>query len=143
MFLDLDNFKPLNDRYGHEVGDALLVEAAGRLAACVREVDAVARYGGDEFVVILSDLHESRLESISQAAIIAEKVRTSLSAPYCLPVHRRAEEVSSIVHRSSASIGVVVFLGSDMHQDELLKHADAAMYRAKEEGRNLIRFHDA
>jgi diguanylate cyclase (GGDEF)-like protein/PAS domain S-box-containing protein len=143
MFLDLDNFKPLNDRYGHEVGDALLVEVAGRLAACVREVDTVARYGGDEFVVVLSDLHETKVESISQAAIIAEKIRTSLSAPYSLPVHRATERVSSIVHRASASIGVVVFVGSDVHQDELLERADAAMYRAKEAGRNLIRFHDA
>jgi diguanylate cyclase (GGDEF)-like protein/PAS domain S-box-containing protein len=142
MFLDLDNFKPLNDTYGHEVGDALLVEAAGRLAACVREVDTVARYGGDEFVVVLGDLHESKVESISQAAIIAEKIRISLSAPYSLPVHRGAEKISSVVHRGSASIGVVVFTGFDVHQDELLKRADAAMYRAKEAGRNLIRFDD-
>ena len=143
MFLDLDNFKPLNDRYGHEVGDALLVEAASRLTACVREVDTVARYGGDEFVVVLNELHESKVESICQAAIIAEKIRTSLSAPYFLPVHRAADKDSSVVHRAAASIGVVVFMGFDLHQDELVKRADAAMYRAKDEGRNLIRFDDA
>jgi diguanylate cyclase (GGDEF)-like protein/PAS domain S-box-containing protein len=142
MFIDLDNFKPLNDLYGHEVGDAMLVQAADRLAACVREVDTVARYGGDEFVVVLNDLHESREESISQAAIIAEKIRNRLSALYSLPVYRGTEKVSSIEHRASASIGVVAFMGFEVHQDELLKRADTAMYRAKKEGRNLIRFHD-
>jgi diguanylate cyclase (GGDEF)-like protein/PAS domain S-box-containing protein len=143
MFIDLDNFKPLNDLYGHEVGDAMLVQAADRLAACVREVDTVARYGGDEFVVVLSDLHESKLESISQAATIAEKIRNCLSALYSLPVYRSTEKVSTIEHRASASIGVVVFTGFDLHQDELLKRADAAMYRAKKEGRDLIRFHNS
>lgn len=143
MFIDLDHFKPLNDQYGHEVGDALLVEAARRLTACVREVDAVARYGGDEFVVVMSNLNESQVESISQAAIIAEKVRTSLSAPYALPLCQAEAKASSLVHSVSASIGVVVFTGVEVPLEELLKRADGAMYRAKEAGRNLIRFYDA
>ena len=143
MFIDLDHFKPLNDQYGHEVGDTLLVEASKRLTACVREVDAVARYGGDEFVVVLSDLHESKVESISQAAIIAEKIRVSLSAPYFLPLCQAETKAPSIVYSVSASIGVVVFTGVNVQLDELVKRADGAMYRAKEAGRNLIRFYDA
>jgi diguanylate cyclase (GGDEF)-like protein/PAS domain S-box-containing protein len=141
MFLDLDNFKPLNDRYGHEVGDSFLVEAAARLAACVREVDTVARYGGDEFVVVLNDLHESKVESISQAAIIAEKIRTSLSSPFSLPTHLATDRLASFVHHGTVSIGVAVFMGFNVPQDELIKQADSAMYRSKNEGRNLIRFH--
>jgi diguanylate cyclase (GGDEF)-like protein len=121
----------------------LLVEAASRLVACVRAVDTVARYGGDEFVIILSVLHESKADSISQAAIIAEKIRISLSAPYSLPVHRTLKNTSIDVDSISASIGAIVFTGFDVQLDELLKRADAAMYQAKEEGRNLIRFHDS
>jgi diguanylate cyclase (GGDEF)-like protein/PAS domain S-box-containing protein len=143
MFIDLDNFKPINDQYGHEVGDALLVEAARRLAACVREVDTVARYGGDEFVVVLSDLHESKVESISLAAIVAEKIRTSLLVPYSLPLQRTEPDASSIVHRVSASIGVEVFTGVEVQLDELVNRADGAMYLAKEAGRNAIRFYEA
>lgn len=143
MFIDLDHFKPLNDQYGHEAGDALLIEAARRLTACVREVDAVARYGGDEFVVVLSDLNESKAESISQAAIIAEKIRTTLSAPYSLPLSQAKPGVFSNVDSVSASIGVVLFTGIDVQLDELVKRADGAMYRAKEAGRNSIRFFDA
>jgi diguanylate cyclase (GGDEF)-like protein/PAS domain S-box-containing protein len=142
IFLDLDNFKPLNDLYGHETGDALLVEAAQRLTLCVREVDTVARFGGDEFVVILGDLHESKVESVSQAAIIAEKIRSSLCAPYALSCRRADGLTTPIAHDITASIGVVVFMGNDLSQDELLKYGDAAMYRAKEDGRNLIRFHE-
>lgn len=141
IFLDLDNFKPLNDRFGHEVGDALLRESAARLSACVREVDAVARFGGDEFVVILGDLHKERRESVSQAATIAEKIRVSISAPYCLPVHASASAGTCVDYRVSASIGVVVFVGNEHSHDQLLQCGDSAMYKAKEEGRNAIRFH--
>jgi diguanylate cyclase (GGDEF)-like protein len=142
IFLDLDNFKPLNDTYGHETGDALLVEAAQRLTQCVREVDTVARFGGDEFVVILGDLHDSKVESVSQATIIAEKIRSSLCAPYALCCRRADGQTTPIVHDITASIGVVVFMGNDLSQDALLKFGDAAMYRAKEDGRNQIRFHE-
>ena len=143
MFIDLDHFKPLNDQYGHEAGDALLIEAARRLTACVREVDAVARYGGDEFVIVLSDLKEGEVESISQATMIAEKIRTTLSAPYSLPLCQDEPRTSRMVHSVSASIGVVLFSGAEVQLDELVKRADGAMYRAKEAGRNLIRFYDA
>ena len=142
IFLDLDNFKPLNDTYGHETGDALLVEAAQRLTQCVREVDTVARFGGDEFVVILGDLHDSKVESVSQATIIAEKIRSSLCTPYALGCRGAFGQHTAIAHDITASIGVVVFMGNDLSQDELLKFGDAAMYRAKGDGRNQIRFHE-
>ncbi len=143
MVLDLDNFKPLNDTHGHLIGDLLLIEAARRLASCVREVDTVARFGGDEFVVMLTDLHADRAESTAQAGIITEKIRCRLSAPYLLKVEHDAKGKcqTTIEHRCSASIGAVVFIGNQANQDDVLKWADSAMYRAKNDGRNLVRFH--
>jgi diguanylate cyclase (GGDEF)-like protein/PAS domain S-box-containing protein len=140
MMLDLDNFKSLNDTQGHLAGDLLLIEAARRLTSCVREIDTVARFGGDEFVVLLNDLDEDQVESASQAAIVAEKIRISLGAPYLLKLGHDARPDSWVEHRCSASIGVVVFIGNEASQDEVLKWADAAMYQAKDAGRNLIRF---
>jgi diguanylate cyclase (GGDEF)-like protein len=136
MFLDLDNFKPLNDTHGHAAGDLLLIEAANRLKSCVREVDTVARFGGDEFVVMLSGLIEGEAESVLQAKAIAEKIHAVLSAPYRLTVGNVTVE-----HQCTASIGVVVFDQQAGSEDDILKWADAAMYEAKEAGRNLIRFY--
>ena len=135
LFLDLDNFKPLNDTQGHGVGDLLLIEVAERLKACVREADTVARFGGDEFVVLLSELSTQPGEADEQAVAIAEKVRTRLAEPYVL---RSAPSASSIRHECTASIGVAVFHGRDESQNTVIDRADAAMYRAKEEGRNRI-----
>ncbi len=142
MILDLDNFKPLNDTHGHLVGDLLLIEAAKRLASCVRQTDTVARFGGDEFVVMLSDLNTGLAESIAQAGVIAEKIRVRLSAPYLLQRGDDGGRQSTVAHRCSASIGAVVFIGNTASQDEILKWADAAMYRAKDQGRDLVRFHE-
>jgi diguanylate cyclase (GGDEF)-like protein len=141
MFLDLDNFKSLNDRHGHVVGDLLLMEVADRLRSCVREIDTVARFGGDEFVVMLSDLSPDQAESTAQAGLVAEKIQTALSAPYHLVVSHAASANTLVEHRCSASIGVLIFLGTEGTQDEFLKWADAAMYQAKAAGRNSIRFH--
>ncbi|MDO8786630.1 MAG: PAS domain S-box protein [Sulfuritalea sp.] len=143
MFLDLDNFKPLNDRHGHAIGDLLLIEVAHRLKSCVRETDTVARFGGDEFVVMLRDLNTSKAESIANAEIVAEKIRIRLSGPYELIIEREGGAEISVEHHCTASIGVALFLGHEASQDEVLKWADAAMYQAKEAGRNLIRFHTA
>lgn len=142
LFLDLDRFKILNDRHGHEAGDLLLLEVTRRLKACVREVDTVSRFGGDEFVVLLAELCTDRGESDLMAQLIAERIRSSLAQPYLLAVGKDALAPSTIEHHCSASIGVVVFLGRQASQDELLKWADAAMYRAKDAGRNTIRFHE-
>jgi diguanylate cyclase (GGDEF)-like protein/PAS domain S-box-containing protein len=143
MFLDLDNFKPLNDAHGHVVGDLLLIEAANRLKSCVREMDTVARFGGDEFVVIASELDTDSAESAAQAGIIAEKIRGALSEPYVLTVKHDGQADATIEHHCTASIGVTLFINHESSPDDILKWADTAMYQAKEEGRNSIRFHDS
>ena len=142
IFLDMDNFKPLNDSYGHSVGDLLLKEVACRLSACVREVDTVARFGGDEFVVLLSELDANRAESAAQAAVIAEKIRAALARPYSLTFKPEGEAQRSVAHRCPASIGVALFLDHEASAEDLLKWSDMAMYSAKEGGRNQIRFHE-
>ncbi len=140
MFIDLDNFKPLNDTCGHEAGDLLLKDVARRLTECVREVDTVARVGGDEFVVMLSGLCTDRAESAEQAAGVAEKIRASVALPYWLTVSRHAQPDDIVEHHCSASIGVVMFADHDASHADILKRADVAMYQAKDAGRNTIRF---
>ncbi|MDD5300578.1 MAG: PAS domain S-box protein [Gallionella sp.] len=140
MFLDLDNFKPLNDTHGHGTGDLLLIEVAHRLTGCVRESDTVARFGGDEFVVMLSELVEDKAESTAQAGIVAEKIRTTLAKPYLLKIQQEGKAETAVGHRCAASIGVVVF-NSEASAEDIIKWADMAMYQAKEGGRNLIRFY--
>jgi len=142
IFLDLDNFKKLNDAHGHAMGDLLLIEAAQRLIACVREVDTVARFGGDEFVVLLGELDLDQTESMRQARIVTEKIRTSMAAPYQLTMTQPGLPNSSVEHQCSASIGAVLFGNQEVSQADVLKRGDMAMYRAKEEGSNLIRFHE-
>lgn len=142
MFLDLDNFKPLNDTHGHVVGDLLLVEAANRLQSCVREMDTVARFGGDEFVVMLSELGEEKTAATSQARLVAEKILSALSAPYLLAVRREEQSNSTVEHHCTASIGVAIFINHEESQDDIFKWADAAMYQAKDAGRNSIRFYE-
>ncbi|MCF8197581.1 MAG: diguanylate cyclase [Sulfuritalea sp.] len=142
MFLDLDNFKPLNDEHGHAVGDLLLIEAANRIKSCVREMDTVARFGGDEFVVILNELNSDKPESTSQAGIVADKIRSALSTPYRLAIRSDGKSDSTVEHHCTASIGVVMFINHDASHDDILRWADAAMYHAKDAGRNSIRFFD-
>ena len=143
MFLDLDNFKPVNDTYGHEVGDLLLIEVADRLKTCIRAMDTVARFGGDEFVVMLSDLHADEAGSIAHARIVAEKIRLILSEPYRLTVKHEGKADTTIEHRCTASIGIALFRDHEASRDDILKWADTAMYQAKEAGGNRIRFFDA
>lgn len=138
MFIDLDNFKPLNDAHGHEVGDLLLIEVARRLGAGVRQADSVARIGGDEFVVLLSELDTDTARSQAQALSVAEKLRNSLGEPYHLTVQHAGQQEVCVEHHCSASLGVLVFGGTDQSQEDILKRADAAMYQAKAAGRNRI-----
>jgi diguanylate cyclase (GGDEF)-like protein len=142
MFLDLDNFKTLNDTHGHAVGDLLLIEVSNRLRASVREMDTVARIGGDEFVVMFREFDGERGASQVQAGAIAEKIRLGLSEPYRLKTQDHHGATVTVEHHCTASIGVVLFLGDGASQDEIFKHADAAMYQAKAAGRNTIRFHE-
>lgn len=133
LFIDLDNFKTLNDTLGHDVGDLLLQEVAKRLNACVREGDTVARLGGDEFVVMLENLNEMALEAAAQTRTIGNHIITSLTEIYQLATHE---------YHSTPSIGVTLFGENKISVDELLKQADIAMYQAKKAGRNTLRFFD-
>jgi diguanylate cyclase (GGDEF)-like protein len=138
MFLDLDNFKPLNDKFGHAVGDLLLIEVAQRLTQCVRKADTVSRFGGDEFVVMLCELSHNRAEATEQVRVVAEKIRSSLSDLYSLPVRIEGNTLTTIEYCCSASIGVLVFNCAEATADHILKGADAAMYQAKDAGRNSV-----
>ncbi len=133
LFIDLDNFKALNDTKGHNIGDLLLIEAAKRLQDCVRNSDTVARMGGDEFVIVLSELNEDTRQAVAQAQDIGEKVLASLNQPFNL---------QGFEHYSSASIGISLFRDNEIGMDDVFRHADTAMYQAKTSGRNTLRFFD-
>ncbi|ATX80506.1 PAS domain S-box-containing protein/diguanylate cyclase (GGDEF) domain-containing protein [Mariprofundus aestuarium] len=133
LFIDLDNFKNLNDTLGHNIGDLLLQQVALRLLSCVRENDTVARLGGDEFVVLLEDLSSQPMEAAAQTEAVGEKILATLSQPY---------QLASKECRSTPSIGAALFDSSTLEMDELFKHADIAMYQAKKAGRNTMRFFD-
>ena len=140
LFLDLDNFKPLNDLHGHDAGDQLLIEVARRLHGCVREIDTVARFGGDEFVVILGALDATPDESLALARNVAEKIATVLARPYHLNVRQHDGTELAVEHACTSSIGATLYFDNGVRQEEILKRADSAMYRAKNEGRNRICF---
>jgi diguanylate cyclase (GGDEF)-like protein len=142
MFLDLDNFKPLNDTHGHKLGDLLLIEAAHRIGSCIRQTDTVARFGGDEFVVMLCMLGEDLIASELLAGAIAKNILESLSAPYLLTLADAGKGDVTVEHRCTASIGVTIFKGDSGSREDILKHADAAMYQAKHGGRNRIQLHE-
>lgn len=140
MFIDLDNFKSINDTHGHTLGDLLLTEVARRITGCLREIDTVARLGGDEFVVLLSNLNEDETESTRLATLIAEKIRITLARPYSLKLTHEGKADANIEHHCTSSIGVALFK-QKVTQDDILKWADTAMYQAKHDGRNLVRFY--
>ncbi|MCW8200133.1 EAL domain-containing protein [Verminephrobacter aporrectodeae subsp. tuberculatae] len=133
LFIDLDNFKDLNDTLGHDIGDQLLLQVAQRLKACVRETDTVARFGGDEFVVLLEGLSANSAHASAETAHVASHIATTLGQPYPL---------GETSHHSTPSIGIALFGRQPCSVDELLKHADLAMYQAKAAGRNTQRFFD-
>lgn len=141
LVVDLDNFKPLNDQYGHTAGDLLLVETASRLKEGLRDIDTVARLGGDEFVVILSDLSTDHTKASEEARLVAEKVCCRLAEPYHLKVTQRSKVEVIVEHRCTASIGVAVASHGKSGHGDIVKLADSAMYQAKESGRNKICFY--
>lgn len=140
MYLDLDNFKPLNDVHGHDAGDLLLLEVAHRLRACVREQDTVARMGGDEFVVMLVDLHADAALAGPHACSIGDKICASLAAPYELACRQADGSHQTVQHYCTASVGVTLFSATDTDQEQIMRRADAAMYQAKVQGRNRVLF---
>lgn len=142
LFLDLDHFKSLNDLHGHDVGDLLLIEAANRILGCIRQEDSAARFGGDEFVIMLEGLSDTLPESVVQAEVVAEKIREALARPYYLLRSADFDGEDPIIHYCSSSIGVTVFRDYNENLEQLLKWTDMAMYRAKDAGRNAIRFFD-
>ena len=134
LYIDLDNFKQINDARGHTLGDALLMQVAQRLAQLLRPGDTVARLGGDEFVVLVHNL-ASDMESGGRAALlVAEELRTALETPYAIDTH---------LYSSTGSIGITLFPKRGEGVEDLLREADTAMYRAKDLGRNRIRFYEA
>lgn len=133
LFIDLDRFKALNDAHGHDCGDLLLMEVGMRIKSCVREMDTVARFGGDEFVVLIEAVSDERGDAMQKVALVAEKIREALALPYILKEHE---------HHSSPSIGISLYHGNDEPMDILIEHADMAMYQVKNSGRNAVRFFD-
>lgn len=131
LFLDLDNFKNINDSLGHSIGDVLLQEVAKRLTSSLREEDTVARLGGDEFVALLPEITDDADEIINSVQKIADKVLQTLSMPYVIELHT--------LHVTS-SIGISVFPTGEEGPDDIMRQADTAMYRAKEAGRNTLKF---
>lgn len=132
LFIDMDNFKILNDNFGHDYGDLLLKEVGVRIKKCVREMDTVARYGGDEFVVLIEDISQDENDATRKVVLVAEKIREALAHPYKLKHHK---------HQSTPSIGISLFHGNGESIDTLLMQADIAMYQAKSSGRNAVRFY--
>ena len=133
MFIDLDNFKVLNDTLGHATGDELLRKVATRLGSCVRLNDTVARLGGDEFVVMLESLPKDEAAAIDYSRIVGQRILLALSDPYYLAGYQ---------HHSTCSIGITLFDRRQQSMSDLLKQADLAMYQAKASGRNTVCFFD-
>jgi len=133
LFIDLDNFKTLNDTLGHDQGDLLLKLVAQRLTRCVRAGDTVARLGGDEFVAVLADMGVADQEAANRTEVVGEKILAALNQSYPL---------GTVAYHSTPSIGVTLFNGNRTSIDDLLKQADLAMYKSKDAGRNALRFFD-
>ena len=133
LFVDLDNFKDLNDSLGHNIGDLLLQEVAERLKTCVRGDDSVGRLGGDEFVILLDNLSDKKVDAAAQTQVIANKMLSALNELYQFDVYQ---------YHNTISIGVTLFGEHVLELEELLKQADIAMYKAKELGGNNVCFFD-
>ena len=141
LFLDVDNFKMLNDKFGHQAGDAFLVEVASRLLSSVRKVDTASRFGGDEFVVVIDGLAKDKERAEQEILAFAQKIRRRLNEPYLINIsgndHDRVAGI--ITHVSSASIGIALFSKNDDSVDKVLDRADQAMYLVKKSGKNDIK----
>lgn len=132
LFIDVDNFKQINDEHGHHAGDLLLQEIAGRLSRVVREADTVARIGGDEFVIVLEHLNEEPALARTEARQIAAKALIAMAKPY---------DLQGLAYQSSGSIGIAMFNATEVDLDMLMRQADDAMYQAKHAGKNTVHMH--
>ncbi len=134
LYIDLDNFKQINDARGHSIGDALLVQVASRLTQQLRAGGTVARIGGDEFVVLVNGVAPDMDSAGRAALVVAEEIRSAMEAPYSIDTH---------LYSTTGSIGITLFPKPGDAVEDLLREADTAMYRAKDLGRNRIRFYEA
>lgn len=132
LFLDLDRFKTINDSLGHSIGDLLLIETANRIKSCIREEDTAARFGGDEYVILLKHLGNKQEHASLHAESIALKIQKMFTHPFNLKNHE--------LHITS-SIGISIFPLKNESMEDIIKHADTAMYNAKESGRNKVSFY--
>jgi len=144
MMLDLDHFKELNDTHGHALGDQLLVDVAYRLKDCVSDTDTVVRLGGDEFVLLIENLNSDASKSKEEADTISQRVLDKITMPYRLQHNDDSSGTSKrVVYYLTVSIGIEMFKGEQLKREELLRHADAAMYQAKQLGRNRAQFYQS
>lgn len=142
IYLDLDKFKHINDEFGHDAGDKLLIALSNRLKISVRETDTVARYGGDEFVVLLQGLAATKPEAQAEARAVAAKIISALNAPFSLSIHSPDLAYRKLEYQNHASLGVVVFDGDQSKENYILEWADEAMYWAKRNGGGQFSFYD-
>lgn len=140
IFVDIDKFKAINDTHGHDAGDELLIEVAQRLKACTRDSDTVARYGGDEFVVLLDNLNGNLEEAQKETHLVADKILASLVLPYTLHLREGKKVIKTIEYQSFASLGIAMFDGVMSDKESILDRADKAMYLSKSKGGKTIRF---
>lgn len=140
IMLDLDHFKPLNDGYGHAMGDQLLMEVAYRVRESVKAEDTVVRLGGDEFVVLVADLGSDISDARHRAATVANRILQQVAKPYQLALQIENQALSSLQHQCSCSIGVSLFQGNGTRREVVMERADVAMYKAKQQGRNRVVF---
>lgn len=138
IFIDLDRLKSFNDNYGHKVGDSLIKAVAERIQKHIPKGDTLARFGGDEFVIVLADLNSSPVRAAQESSSLAETIREDLNNPFVI----YDQQNNLIEHTTSASMGITIFQGTNKPLDDLLKWSEMAMYQAKASGRNIVRLFD-
>ena len=140
VMMDLDRFKPLNDSYGHAMGDQLLIEVAYRVKESVKAEDTVVRLGGDEFVVLVADLGKDMTGARTKAATVANRILQQVAKPYHLLAQLENQPLTTLKHECTCSIGVCLFQGDNTSREIVMERADVAMYKAKQLGRNQVVF---
>ena len=140
IVIDFDNFKEINDNYGHMIGDLFLIEASNRIATCIRESDTVARLGGDEFIVLLNNLNTNKDLAYIEAMKVSEKIRSQIELTAGMSGEENNTDNQPVVHGCTASLGLILFTCPTISTNSIIKFADSAMYRSKKSGKNSISF---